>query len=96
MLYPSGFSKGSFHVEYPSEYPYDVVYKSLSNIKNRIDLKRVRPWLQHFRDYAHKKRVYKKEEINTQIDAANQLNTGGWLLWSPSSTYFKEYFIKTN
>ena len=96
MLYPSGFSKGSFHVEYPSEYPYKVVYKSIANIQNKIDLIRVRPWLQHFKDYAHLRKQYKKDEINAQIKATNDLNTGGWLLWSPSSTYFKEYFKKTN
>ena len=96
MLYPSGFAKGSFHVKNPSEYPYKVVYRSILNIKNRVNLIRVRPWLQHFRDYAHKRRVYKKIEIQAQIEATKELNTGGWLLWSPSSQYYLNYFKKNH
>ena len=92
MLYPSGFSSGSFYFENPSEHPYDVIYRSVKNIRDRIDLKRVRPWLQYFRDYTEVKKVYGKHEINEQIRATKDNNTSGWMMWSPSSNYHLEYF----
>jgi len=94
MLYPSGFASGSFHVEYPADHPYKVIYRSIKHIQNRIDLNRVRPWLQYFRDYKSKRRVYGKFEIQEQIRATDNLNTNGWMMWSPSSRYHKEYLTK--
>ncbi len=92
MLYPSGFAKGSFYFEHPSEHPHAVIFRSIKNIQDRIDAKRVRPWLQYFKDYAHKRRYYKKEEIREQIRASDDINTSGWMMWSPSSRYHEEYF----
>jgi hypothetical protein len=94
MLYPSGFASGSFGFKYPSEHPHAVIYRSIKNIKDRIDLKRIRPWLQHFKDYAHTKKHYKKFEVNEQIRATEDIQTNGWMMWSPSSKYFLNYFIK--
>ena len=94
MLYPSGFASGSFFFKYPSKHPYEVIYRSLKHIDNQIDLKRVRPWLQYFKDYTHVKKHYKKFEINEQIRATEDVNTSGWMMWSPSSKYHLEYFKK--
>lgn len=94
MLYPSGFSSGSFNVTYPSKHPYKVIYRSIANIKDKIDLKRVRPWLQYFKDYTTPRIPYKKHEINEQIRAADDVKTSGWMMWSPSSRYHKDYFSK--
>ncbi len=92
MLYPSGFSSGSFYFKYPAEHPYAVIYRSIKNIKDRIDTKRVRPWLQYFKDYTHKRRPYKKFEVQEQIRAADNIKTNGWMMWSPSSKYHINYF----
>ena len=92
MLYPSGFASGNFNLQHPSEHPYIIVKRSITNIHGRIDPVRIRPWLQHFNDYAHKKRQYNKFEVNEQIRASNDANTSGWMLWSPSSRYNKHYF----
>jgi len=92
MLYPSGFASGSFYFKYPSKHPYEVIHRSLKHIEKVVDLKRVRPWLQYFRDYAHKKNYYKKFEINEQIRASEDANTNGWMMWSPSSRYNLKYF----
>ena len=94
MLYPSGFAYGFFHVKYPADHPYTVIYKSLKHIENRVNLARVRPWLQYFRDYTAHRRFYKKFEIQEQIRAAKNLHTNGWMMWSPSSKYHKDYLIK--
>ncbi len=95
MLYPSGFSRGSFHFEHPSEHPYAVIYRSVKNTKDRIDTKRVRPWLQYFKDYAHKHRPYQKFEVTEQMRATEDVNTSGWMMWSPSSRYHQNYFTPT-
>lgn len=92
MLYPSGFAKGSFGLENPSEHPHAVIYRSLKNIEDQIEAKRLRPWLQSFKDYAHTKIEYSYFEINEQIRAAADTNTSGWMLWSPSSRYELSYF----
>ena len=94
MLYPSGFSYGSFHFDYPADHPYHVIYRSVNNVKGRIDVKRVRPWLQYFKDYKKKRRPYKKFEIQEQIRATEQLKTNGWMMWSPSSKYFLKELVK--
>jgi hypothetical protein len=94
MLYPSGFASGSFHFKYPADHPYDVIFRSIKHIENRIDLKRVRPWLQYFRDYNSKRRKYGKFEVQEQMRATEDLDTDAWMLWSPSSKYHKEYFLK--
>ena len=94
MLYPSGFAKGSFYFDYPADHPYAVIYRSINNIKERVDVTRVRPWLQFFKDYKYKRRPYEKYEIQEQIRATDQLHTNGWMLWSPSSKYHKSYLSK--
>ncbi|WP_321778315.1 putative glycoside hydrolase [Sulfurimonas sp.] len=92
MLYPSGFASGSFGLDSPSEHPYIVIYRSIKNIRGRIDTQRIRPWLQYFKDYAHTRKYYRKFEVNEQIRASNDINTSGWMMWSPSSKYHLEYF----
>ena len=93
MLYPSGFSEGSFNVKHPSEHPYIVIYRSLKHNEKVINLKRMRPWLQSFRDYAHKRRYYKKFEITQQIKATEDVNSSGWMMWAPSSKYNINYYF---
>ncbi len=92
MLYPSGFASGSFYFEHPSEHPYDVIYRSIKNIRDKIEPIRVRPWLQYFKDYAHKRRHYRKFEVTEQVRATKDTNTSGWMMWSPSSKYHLDYF----
>jgi hypothetical protein len=94
MLYPSGFASGSFNFKYPSEYPHAVIYRSIKHIDDLVDTIRVRPWLQCFKDYAHKKRNYEHFEIKEQVRAAEDVKTSGWMMWSPSSSYNLSYFKK--
>ncbi len=94
MLYPSGFAKGSFRFKNPSEHPYEVIFRSVSKTKLLIDSKRVRPWLQYFKDYAHSKKRYRKLEINAQMRATCDTKTNGWMMWSPSSRYHLNYFAQ--
>ena len=93
MLYPSGFASGSFKVDYPADHPHTVIYRSLNNIKDRVNLNRVRPWLQYFKDYKSKRRPYGKFEVQEQVRATKELDANGWMMWSPSSRYHKAYLL---
>lgn len=88
MLYPSSFASGSFYFDHPADHPYAVIYRSVKNIQDRVELTRVRPWLQYFQDYTHKLRSYERFEIQEQIRATKDANTNGWMMWSPSSKYY--------
>lgn len=92
MLYPSSFASGTLGYRYPSEYPYEMVYRSLNNTHSKIDPKRVRPWIQAFADYTSRKKRYRDYEIQQQILAAKDAGTSGWMMWSPSSKYKISYF----
>jgi len=94
MLYPSGFSSGSFHFKYPSEHPYEVIYRSIKHIENLVPSSRVRPWLQYFKDYTYPKKIYGRNEIQDQIRATEDVQTNGWMMWSPSSKYSFTYLAK--
>lgn len=93
MLYPSGFASGSFNVAYPAKHPYIVIYRSIKHIEKIIDPKRVRPWLQNFRDYKSERIPYTKHEISQQIKATKDINANGYMMWSPSSKYSLHCFI---
>jgi len=92
MLYPSGFASGSFNVNYPAKHPYIVIYRSIKHIEKIIPPKRIRPWLQNFRDYNKQRVHYKKYEITQQIKASKDMKTNGYMMWSPSSKYVLNYF----
>lgn len=87
MLYPSGFKSGVLGFKHPSSHPYEMVHQSIEQMKKEISAKRIRPWLQAFRDYAHTKQKYGYSAIQAQIRACDDSNTSGWLFWNPSSRY---------
>ena len=92
MVYPSSFGSGSFGHKYPSEFPHEVVYKSIAHITDRIEPKRIRPWIQAFKDYTRRKKHYGAFEIQEQLRVEDELGTNGWMMWSPRSKYKQEYF----
>lgn len=92
MLYPSSFETGTLGHRYPSEYPYEMVYKSILHTNAKIDPKRIRPWIQAFHDYTARKKRYCDYEVQQQILAARDAGTDGWMMWSPSSKYKISYF----
>ena len=93
MLYPSGFATGSFGKKYPAKHPYIVVFRSIKHIQPKIEPQRVRPWLQYFKDYTRSHVHYTKGHVQAQIKAANDTQTNGWMVWSPSSKYKIEDFL---
>lgn len=92
MLYPSGFQFGIPGYPNPVQHPREVVYLSLEKAKERTALPaiRFRPWLQAFRDYAFDRTPFRGKEIRTQIDAAENFGSDGWMLWNPHNIYTRE------
>jgi hypothetical protein len=92
MLYPSGFQYGIPGYRTPVANPYEIVYLTLKRAQKRSNLPsiRFRPWLQAFRDYAFDKRCFKGEEIRSQIKAAEEFGSHGWMLWNPCNIYSQD------
>ena len=89
MIYPSHYSEGVYGLEIPEAEPYKVIYRSLSDAKEKINGKdhiNIRPWLQDF-TMEHK---YTYKEVLEQIRAVENLGIKEWLLWNPSSRYTEE------
>lgn len=89
MLYPSGFQYGIPGYRQPVAHAGPIVALSLANARKRTGLPGVhfRPWLQAFRDYAFDRRVFAAAEIRAQIEAAEQSDSNGWMLWNPQNRY---------
>ncbi len=89
MLYPSGFHLGIPGYRDPVKNPREVVYLTLEKAKNRLpgQTKKLRPWLQNFKDYAFDRRVFAGPQIQQQIKACEDAGTSGWLLWDPTNRY---------
>lgn len=89
MLYPSCFQFGIPGYRIPVQHPYEIVFLSLQNARERsaIPAIRFRPWLQAFRDYAFDRREFPGREIRIQISAAEKFGSDGWMLWNPRNNY---------
>jgi Uncharacterized conserved protein len=89
MLYPSSFQFGIPGYRNPVQHPYQIVRLSLERARQRTHLPplRFRPWLQAFPDYAFGGRPFIAGEIRTQINAAEEFGSGGWMLWNPHNRY---------
>jgi hypothetical protein len=89
MLYPSGFQFGIPGYRNPVAHPYEIVSLSLKRAQERTNIPavRFRPWLQAFKDYAFDRRYFNGPEIRSQIRAAEEFGSGGWMLWNPRNIY---------
>ncbi|HEY9156319.1 putative glycoside hydrolase [Candidatus Binatus sp.] len=91
MLYPSCFQFGIPGYRNPVAHPYEIVFLSLQNARERgIPSIRFRPWLQAFRDYAFDHREFTGTQIRQQISAAKRFGSDGWMLWNPRNQYTAE------
>ncbi len=89
MLYPSCFQFGIPGYRLPVAHPYEIVFNSLQEARDRTGIApiRFRPWLQAFRDYAFDRRLFGGSEIKAQIAASQDFGTDGWMLWNPHNIY---------
>ena len=89
MLYPSHYEKGNLGLPDPNAMPYETVYRSLVDARDRIRAAgldhrtAVRPWLQDFSmgyDYG-------PDEVRAQIRATYDAGYTSWLLWNAANRY---------
>ena len=92
MLYPSSFRNGIPASPMPLEHIDKIVLLSLRRAGERSGLapNRFRPWLQAFRDYGFDHRSFGPAEVKTQIQAADEFGSDGWMLWNPRNSYSPE------
>ncbi len=89
MVYPSGYHLGIPGYPQAVAHPFEIVYYTLEKAKKRMggQVKKLKPWLQNFRDYAFDHRPYKGKEIRLQIEACQKAAASSYLLWDPSNYY---------
>ena len=90
MVYPSGWTPGSFGYAYPPEHPGPVVRINVEATVNLIEepgSALVRPWLQDFHDYQSRGLGYYAEEVHAQIAATAEAGGIGFMLWDTSLQY---------
>jgi hypothetical protein len=82
MLYPSHFPENFLSLKNPGLYPYKIIKLSLEEMKKRTD-KKIRPWIQGF--------WYSPDEINAQLDGAEDSGILDWTIWNPTGRYDKTF-----
>ena len=90
MVYPSHYASGFGGFKNPAEYPYEVIFKSMSRGIEKLkamgeDAKKFRPWIQDF-DLGTN---YGIAEVNKQKQALYDLGIQSWMAWDPSNNYTK-------
>ncbi|MHB8646987.1 MAG: putative glycoside hydrolase [Thermomicrobiales bacterium] len=87
MDYPSHFSRGFNGWDIPNNYPYDVIRQSLIVREQRVPgvARKTRPWLQAF-TYGPGI-AYGTAQVYAQIQACNEMQSSGYLLWNVTSEY---------
>jgi hypothetical protein len=85
MVYPSHYPKGSFGINDPDSYPYEVISKAMQfgikRLKNGSA--KLRPWIQDF-SLGH---TYGREQLRLQIKALQDNGVYDFLLWNPTNRY---------
>ncbi len=91
MVYPSHYWKGSFGIDTPNAYPYEIVRSALEEaLKRSAEMPgagTTRPWLQ---DFTLGKPPYGAAEVRAQIQATYDVGIDEWILWNPGSRYTAE------
>ena len=86
MVYPSHYTPGEFNLSDPNASPEQTVAYSLRDFRSKLTGSDARliPWLQ---DFSLDGRTYTAADVEAQIKAARQYQTGGYMLWNASGVY---------
>ena len=88
MVYPSTFAHDNLGYANPSQYPYEVIYRSVKSAAQRVSTP-VRPWLQA---YSSRDVAYGTAQFLAQKRGANDAGSAGWVFWNSSGTYDASVF----
>lgn len=85
MMYPSHYPSGHLGLVNPAAHPYMVIDNGMQKGVPYFEDARaaVRPWIQAFNIGAE----YGATNIRAQIDAIEQYDNAGWLLWNAANRY---------
>ena len=99
MVYPSHYAIGYQGHQNPAEYPYEVVWYSMSSAQARLaalsaarpelQLAKLRPWLQDFDLGATYDPLMVQAQVQATKDALGD-EFAGFLLWAPTNWYTTE------
>jgi len=88
MVYPSHYWEGSFGIDTPNAYPYEVVKNAIEDAQRRSASVEgaggTRPWLQ---DFTLGPPRYEAPEVRAQIQAVYDAGVEEWILWNPGASY---------
>lgn len=88
MVYPSHYWQGSFGIQRPNAYPYEIVYRAMRDAARRSAAVEgagvARPYLQDFTLGAPR---YEAPEVRAQIEATYDAGIREWVMWNPGSRY---------
>ena len=93
MVYPSHFPEGSIDVAgHPNDFPAETIQISMEAGADRLggDAAQLRPWLQDFSLAGLGE--YGPADVRAQIDAAEAVGTGGWMIWNAANDYQETAF----
>jgi hypothetical protein len=92
MMYPSHYGAGEYGLKSPNAAPFDTLHYSVRDTLKMMRAHKtkatLRPYLQDFSLGVH----YSAKHVRDQIEAANQLGVGEWLLWNPKCVYTRDAF----
>lgn len=94
MTYPSHYAPGSYGINSPDDFPYDIMYRAMQDAKQRnqkleeegINTAIIRPWIQDF-DYIS---TYTAQDVQAQIRALEEQGITQYLIWNASNIYTSE------
>lgn len=88
MVYPSHYIPGNFGLKNPDRQPYETVFYSLKNARERVASTgvKIRPWLQDF----NLQSVYTAADVRAQIKATYDNEINEWILWNAGNRYTRE------
>lgn len=96
MTYPSHYKCGEFGFSDPNAHPYEVMLKSLEWGKKHISPAHsviIRPWIQDFSIpsiyHCGPSVHYGAQEVRSEIKAAQETGSSGFMLWNASNRYTK-------
>ncbi len=93
MVYPSHYPDNYNGYANPAAYPYEIVFKAMSDASRRLTAAssspaKLRPWLQDFDLGAD----YTAAMIQKQQQAVHDAGLKSWMMWDPKNLYTKEAY----
>ncbi len=90
MIYPSHYAEGNIPVDgHPNDFPSETVSYTLEKAEEVAPGSRLkmRPWLQDFSYPLEGFTEYGADEVRAQIEATEEADVSGWMLWNAAGQF---------